>query len=140
MNATYYQFMQLRLQAEGLLRQAEKLDVADHFKAQAKAAANLAGVQFSQVAGMADRADAENLADDLVAVANIIDPLVEAIGDEAYRHLPIADDDRQCFRDQLLGALEGNATYLVTEAGRELEESYREPDPDYLRDLRAETV
>src|SRR5207244_3646073 len=69
-----------------------------------------------------DREDAKALVDDLLAIARIIDPVIEAIGEYAVAHYRGIDLD--CFRGQLLGALEGNATFEIESAvAQELEDN-----------------
>jgi hypothetical protein len=79
------------------------------------AVARLAAFRPTRIVGEPDRADAQALADDLLVIAAIVDPIVAAIGDYADSTIGLAagDLDRD-FRDQLRGALEGNATYTIT--------------------------
>lgn len=88
------------------------------------AVAKLVSFRPARVAGEPDMADARNLADDLLAIAAIIDPVVAAMGEYAqstigltHRHV----DD--CFRHQLRQALEGNATFVIEDAMRRRAES-----------------
>jgi hypothetical protein len=74
----------------------------------------LASFRPTRIVGEPDRADAHGLADDLLVIAAIVDPVVQAIGDYAQSTLGVsaADVDRY-FANQLRGALEGNATYCI---------------------------
>jgi hypothetical protein len=80
------------------------------------AIAKLAAFRPTRVVGEPDAADAGGLADDLLAIAAIVDPIIAAIGDYADSVIGIARADRPLFRDQLRQALEGNATYALTTA------------------------
>jgi hypothetical protein len=86
----------------------------------------LAGLLFTRIVGEPDRADAMNLIDDLDAVCRIVDPLIERIGDYAAEHFP--GIDRDLFRDQLRGALFGNATYVLEVAGDEVRSTGKQAD------------
>jgi len=81
------------------------------------AIAKLAAFRPTRIVGEPDRADAQAVADDLLAIAAIVDPVVAAIGDYADSTIGLGPKnlDRD-FRDQLRGALEGNATYTVVAA------------------------
>lgn len=97
-------------------------------RAQMVAASKLAGIQFTIIRGEADDKDAENLRDDLVALWRIVDPLIEAIGAYAKEHfstLDLAD-----FKDQLQGALDGNATFELDDIANGIREHQAEHDAD----------
>ena len=73
------------------------------------------------VAQYADEVDAQNIAADLDALCSIIDPVIKAIGEYAADHLSIgADVVKTHFTDQLRDTLEGNAAWVVLEAGAKL--------------------
>jgi len=90
----------------------------------AAAVARLAAFRPTRIVGEPDRADAHGLVDDLMTLAAVVDPIVQAMGDYAQSTLgiPAADVDRY-FRHQLRGALEGNATWCITQAVAERQES-----------------
>ena len=60
------------------------------------------------------RHDAEELVACLRRLAAIIDPVVSAIGSYANHHFGWVD--QRLFKDQLLNALEGDATFVIQEA------------------------
>src|SRR3954468_5224706 len=77
----------------------------------------LAALRPTRIVGEPDLVDAHGLADDLLAVAAIVDPIVQAIGEYAQSTLGITPADvERYFHDQLRAALEGNATYCITQA------------------------
>jgi hypothetical protein len=79
----------------------------------------LQGLQMTRIAGnYPSPADAQNLNDDLEVIWGIVDPIITAIGAYAAEHLPgVTDVDvKRHFVDQLRGALEGNATFVLSEA------------------------
>src|SRR5262245_47954113 len=78
-----------------------------------KASLGLLRLQPTTIVGPPDMTDARALQEDLEALCAVIDPVVEAIGDYAARHFGFSHVDRSLFRDQLRGALEGNATYEI---------------------------
>lgn len=83
-----------------------------------EAARKLLNLQMTRIVGAGDKHDAKNLIADLEAVASIIDPVVLAIGLYAKENLGITDKAiKDNFTDQLRGALEGNATFNIEEAG-----------------------
>ena len=91
----------------------------DHPVSTAIAAAigKLAAFRPTRIVGEPDQADAHGLADDLLTLAAVVDPIIEAIGDYAQSALGVpATDVQRYFRDQLRGALDGNATWCITQA------------------------
>ena len=81
------------------------------------AIARLAAFRPTRIVGEPDQADAQALADDLLVIAAIVDPIIAAIGDYAGSTIGLAPADvERDFSDQLRGALEGNATYTITAA------------------------
>lgn len=125
-NASLMRFVELRCEAEALLRRAAALpQLPTHYRAQAVAAANLAGLHLHRGYGAATADDARAIRDDLEDVAlRIVDPLVAAIGAEANDIL--GGIDESLFHDQLFGALDGNALYVLDRAADALEEARRE--------------
>jgi hypothetical protein len=78
-----------------------------------------AGKQFlnmraPHIVGEPDRHDAEELIACLRRLAAIIDPVVSAIGSYASHHFGWVD--QRLFKDQLLNALEGDATFVIEQA------------------------
>jgi hypothetical protein len=92
------------------------------------AANKLNGFIPQRVVGEPDRADAEGLVDDLMALAAIMDPVIEAVGAYAYGAIGFPARDLSLFRHQLRDALEGNATFVIAEAMRARAESAAEQD------------
>lgn len=113
--AAVIQFTALRVQAEALLRKAAALEgLPALLKAQATAAAGLAGTRLHQVHGQAGTDDARAIVGDLEALCTIVDPLISQIGRTAASEFH--GIDRDLFKDQLLGALQGNATHTIERA------------------------
>jgi hypothetical protein len=124
--ASLLKFVQLRCQAEALLREASRLpNLPAHYDKQAEAAANLAGVTLHRVRGAPRSDDAKHLATDLLFLARrVVDPLIAAIGDHAVDALALpAAAAKQHFTDQLLCAVEGNATQVLEERGAQIDDS-----------------
>lgn len=88
----------------------------------AVAVQKLADLKLHKIPMFPDPSDFRKLQDDLTAIWEIIDPLIEAIGQHA-RENSIAPFDLELFKCQLQSALEGNATYeLETQAELLIEE------------------
>lgn len=86
----------------------------------AEAARKLLTLRMTNIHGAGDRIDAENLNSDLDALCSIVDPMILAIGQYAQTHLGLsAETVQRHFADQLRGALEGNAMFEITEAGKQ---------------------
>ena len=86
------------------------------------AARKLLSLRMTRIVGQPDKTDADNLRSDLEALWTILDPVILAVGEFARENLPINDKAvKEYFTDQLRGALEGNATFALDEAGNELE-------------------
>jgi hypothetical protein len=98
-----------------------------------RAGQRLAGLHLTRIVGEPDRADALNLVDDLDAICRIVDALIERIGDYAMEHFP--GIDRDLFRDQLRGALFGNATYVLESAADEISSTRSDKQADLRRGL-----
>jgi hypothetical protein len=92
------------------------------------AADKLVGFAPKRVVGEPDMADADGLVDDLMALAAIMDPVIEAAGAYAYGAIGFAARDLGLFRNQLRDALEGNATFVIIEAMIERTETAAEQD------------
>ena len=73
------------------------------------------------VGGEADMSDAKSLVTDLLDIARIIDLVIAAIGEYADSH--IGRIDQKLFTDQLLGALQGNATFEIMTLAQEREDA-----------------
>lgn len=126
--AAIIRYVDLRLKAYELLQQAAKLPgLPAVCKAQASAAAGLAGITFHRITIYPDAADANAVRTDLLAIARIVDPLIEAIGDQLAANFN--GIDLQLFKDQVLGALEGNATHACDEAADAAREAREEVSP-----------
>jgi hypothetical protein len=92
------------------------------------AADKLNGFCPQRVVGEPDMADAAGLVDDLMALAAIMDPVIETVGVYAYGAIGFSARDLSLFRHQLRDALEGNATFVIEEAMRERAETRAEQD------------
>jgi hypothetical protein len=75
----------------------------------------LCGLQMTRLVGEPDKGDAQSLTRDLLDIAKTIDDALLAIGREAKAHFGSAVD-LSLFADQLLGAIEGNATFTICAA------------------------
>lgn len=126
-------FLAMRVAAETTLRAASQLaGIPDHYRVQAECAAKLAGMRMHRIYGQPQPEDAIALRDDLEAIARkIVDPLIAVIGTEAAQHFN--GIDQKLFTDQLLGALDGNATSALSAAAFDLEESRAETIADGRR-------
>lgn len=127
--AALCRFMELRLQIHALALSAAALPVPDHYAAQGRALAGLAGLRLHRIIGIADAADALTLKDDLEALWRVLDPLVNALGAHAFENLRGVDP--ALFSDPLRSALEGNATFNLTEVADDIAaEALAEGDGD----------
>ena len=75
--------------------------------------------------------DAQALVDDLLLLCAKVDRVVEAYGEYAHAHFSTRIE-MPLFKDQLLGALEGNALYELTSAGEREQEDRREYEREPL--------
>lgn len=101
------------------------------------AVAKLAGFRPHTIVGMADVHDARGLVDDLLALASIIDPVVTAVGRYAESSLgSFGKSFKEDFEDQLLKALQGNATYLIQDAGEAIAESREDAGAEMAREFQ----
>src|SRR5215470_12913371 len=98
------------------------------------AVVKLAGLRPARIVGEPELADARNLIDDLQAVASIVDPIIVAIGD--YAEANFGRLDASLFKDQLRGALEGNATFEIEQVARRLIANRACAQADYRREMR----
>jgi hypothetical protein len=92
--------------------------------ARAECAHKLLALRLTCIVGAADASDARALIDDIEAICAAVDPLIAAIGDYAAENFH--GIDLKLFRDQLRGALEGNATYELECAAERLAEEAAE--------------
>lgn len=83
----------------------------------------LSNLRLHNIVGEGDDQDAERLIDDLEAIWQIVDPLIEKIGQYAADNFHGVD--AALFRNQLRGALEGNATFNLHEAAERIREDRR---------------
>lgn len=79
-----------------------------------EAGKQLLNMRAHHIVGEPDRHDAEELVACLRRLAAIIDPVVEAVGSYASHHFGWVD--QRLFQDQLVGALDGNATFAIEQA------------------------
>lgn len=107
-------------------------------RAQLTAAGKLAGIQFTIIRGEADDKDAESLRDDLIALWRIVDPLVLAFGEYAKEHF--SSVDLAMFKDQLQGALDGNATFELDDIAAGIREQQAEHDADPVSWAKAQRL
>ena len=78
------------------------------------AGTQLLRLRVHRIVGEPDRTDAEKLVADLRRLAEIIDPVVAAIGGYASHNFGWVD--QRLFTNQLLNALEGDATFAIEQA------------------------
>ncbi len=90
----------------------------------ADAARKLLNLRMTNIFGEADEHDAKNLTYNLCEIWEIIDPMLEAIGDYAGENFN--GIDRSLFKNVLRDALVGNATYEIESAGERIVEARRE--------------
>ena len=97
-------------------RPANPLDLAVQ-----NAGRKLMGLQMTRLYAQADKSDAQSLVRDLLDIARIVDAALYEIGREAKAYFG-HDVDLSLFTDQLLGAIEGNATFTICAAFESREE------------------
>jgi hypothetical protein len=78
--------------------------------------------------------EAEALVNDLFGLTRIIDEMLLSIGQEAKAHFGGAVEI-ELFREQLRGALEGNATYTIAAAAEAADEWRRDLNDEYRADV-----
>lgn len=112
---------------------ANPLDIAVR-----NAGRKLCGLQMTRLWGEGDKSDAQSLTRDLLDIARIVDAALYEIGREAKAHFG-HDVDLTLFTDQMLGAIEGNATHTICAAveNREDEIEAEIGDTRYARDYAA---
>ncbi len=97
-------------------QRANPLDIAIH-----NAGHKLIGLKMTRLWGETTKSDAQSVVRDLLDIARIVDAAIYEIGREAKAHIG-HDVDLSLFSDQLLGALEGNATFTLCAAVESREE------------------
>lgn len=97
-------------------------------EAQARLVTRMAGVTFHRVFGEATPDDADALLNDLLVAAGWFDEFIEAYGRYCKSELP--DVALRDFEKQVVGALEGNATYQIEQARDKLIETRDEEFAD----------
>lgn len=113
-----FRFRELLDQAAVLIREAAATAAIDPIrKAQAEAAAGLASLRLSTIYGEPEAEDFLNYHDHCLDIANAIDPLIEAIGNEAAS--ASREIDRDLFERPLYSALDGNALFSLTQAAEQ---------------------
>lgn len=76
----------------------------------------------TRVIAPADPVEAEDLANDLREIADVIDPLIKAFGDYAAEYFDIDKATfKECFESPLMDALDGNAIHVLKRAAQDLE-------------------
>lgn len=81
----------------------------------------LCALQMTRLFAQADKSDAQSLTRDILDIARIVDQMLYDIGREAKAYFG-HDVDLSLFTDQLLGAVEGNATHTICAAFESREE------------------
>lgn len=132
-------FSDLRLEASKLLSQAETVayGLSEIEVQQVRAAGKLAGVNFYSLGGgQADAVDFQRLREDLEHVARSVDPLIEAIGNEARNNSITADkgEFEDCFSKVIENAITGNATHVLDTCGEAAREAIEDIDGDNAGD------
>ena len=129
MDTDLRRFDHLRLQAHLLAEKAVRAKgIGDLQRAQMRAAAGLLGIVLHRTIGQPEPDDARALVKDLFDLASFIDPLIEALGEEAQSQF--GGIDLKLFRNQLRDALDGNATYELEAAAERMAEDQAEIDAD----------
>lgn len=106
----------IRAPSQPLNQAPNPLDTAIH-----NAGRKLCALQMTRLYAQADKSDAQALTRDLLDIAKIVDDALLLIGREARMHFG-NDVDLTLFTDQLLGAVEGNATHTICAAMESREE------------------
>ena len=98
--------------------------------------ARLLSIRPPAIVGEADGPDIRALSDYLVAIADAVDPLIEAIGREAKSH-SCADHpvkfDAASFRKVIYAAIDGNATFTLHALAEAIDENPSPPSPTRSR-------
>lgn len=129
-------FLETRLKVMKLCSEAAGLPgLSDVERAHMRMLAGLAGLQFPRLSAEASPAELRGVASDLEALWRHVDPFIAVIGRDAAGSAN--GIDMTCFRDQLRGALEGNATFNLFDIAAGIEESDRAEDgADMWRDFQ----
>jgi hypothetical protein len=97
----------------------------------------LQGILPTRVIGEPDKADADNLIADLLVLARGFDRVIEAYGEYARSTLGISQSDvEEHFRGVAVGALEGNATFVIAEAVKDRIAAREDDEADHAIALR----
>jgi hypothetical protein len=130
------EFSHLMQAAYAIIEKAKRVPgISDIQFRQANAAAGLAGTTFHKISiAYPDASDANAVRADVLAIARLTDPLILAVGEHLAENFSGVDLDQ--FRDQVLGAVEGNATHECDEAARRSADALAEDAP--LSPLRSE--
>jgi hypothetical protein len=108
---------------------------------QVRAAAALAGAIFAPITH-GDATDFSRLRKDLAFIAEKVDPLIEAIGEEAQVKAPtrgeLSDIDFDDFRRPLFKALDGQALFVLDRLAEEAEREPEDDDPDTKAETKRE--
>lgn len=133
MTATSPAFQRLMLDALFALQVAESVATTDLERAQAKAAAKLAGAALHKISVThPDHNDAAAVRADLEHIWDAVDPLIATIGNELSANFNGVDTLQ--FENQLRGALEGNATHECDQAeARAITDRFGDVLPRYGR-------
>lgn len=96
----------------------------------------LGALQMTSIRGEADRDDQKNVSADLDAVARIFDQVILEIGRYAKSTLGVSEADVKAhFTNVVSDALQGNATFVLEEAGREIEEAREDTIAEVKREF-----
>lgn len=111
------------LKAANMIAQWGETDIE---RAQMRAIAGLAALAFHEIPNCPCGSDARALRDDLEGLWEVVDPLIEAIGNVAISELGVHRSNWREFNRQLQSALEGNATYVLESLADEMDETMKE--------------
>lgn len=104
-------------------------------------AALASGIIPAKVHGEADHNDAANLIEDLELLAAKVDALIEAYGEYGNSIGILSKSDiKDCFKDVLKGALNGNADYLIENGVKERQEYLADEAAEHRAAMRRERV
>lgn len=112
-------FDDLRLEASKLLLQAEVhaaySGLTETEMHQVRAAGKIAGATFRAISLPVDPQDFQRLSDDLQHIARSVDPLIEAIGEDASQNSTEIDGRTfvDNFRNLISNAIDGNALHVL---------------------------
>jgi hypothetical protein len=117
--------------AHETVRRAPDADIRDAYAALAKFAAGIIPHTVQGRAFIPDMEDAAEFQNDLRLLAERVDRVILAYG-EYLEHFGVLSerDVKNCFTDILLGAIDGNATYVIE---RGVEETLEEVAEGYRR-------